>query len=656
MNRFCFLVLSILMAVGLAALPPQFSVSVPPTSIRSSFYDYMPGGYMDTPVVVQTPETGGDIYMIFHCRDTAVSERKIRLARISQNGNLELDNSYSLVNRAQGYPSITLDETSGIPLFVWHETINGSNGNNLDVGFWAGDLDGVTIPEWEPVIAIDNPFTLNNFSGNEFVWPSVAIGPSPLANMHRVYVLARNLTSYTTGYNGHNVLLAYRDFEYDDFNMGDIYGPWNYVSIPQLDDWFFNPAGFERQFDGTLICREDGKIYLIGNHSVQFQDQYNAVDRFLTVFVNDSYGESAWRQISVMAEQIPSQVSNTPAGWELNTMVFVPIHSSHFNVIMDSDLRIHYPQLFTAFDIDGNYYPWMYSVRDVVFDTVTENFAIHDLFPQGASPNSNPCYTPWDVNEDHLVDDPEMNLPLHFPFCYYDPTAHSDAMQYFYNLVKITEPNSSGVMACVWSDSQSALLNPALTGPDTYISISPDNGITWLDPIVLNPLENPTPNGTMTFVYPAKKLIPVGNDNQGNPIFRLFLMFFDDNQWGAAALSGSEFIPDGGNVSYMALDITVPVSAIGDHELPQPQLKLSLYPNPFSSNCKIAIEGLGRQSPQLEIYNLKGQKVRSLGFNSGTEITWDGKDDTGHKLAAGIYIAKAWSGKQSAVRKLVKRD
>ena len=653
MKKLLYCALLSLWVAVLLSEAPQFTISVLPTSLSASLWDYMPGSYLDTPVVVQDPENGGDIYMIYQHKAAATEQRRFRLARIGLSGNLELQRSFGNLNRAQGYPSICLDSPTGIPLFAWHEELSSDTDGFLDVGFMAGDMEGIPGPMWEPAIVIDNPFTINDFSQNQFVWPTVASGPSPLQNMRRIYVLARNSATYTTGSNGHNVLLAYRDVSTADLVNGNILQNWNTVSIPQMDEWFFFPNGYERQFDGTLLCREDGLLYLIGNYSEQYQEQYQDTQRKLAVFVNDSYGQGPWRLVSTNSVQIPSQVSNAPAGWDLANIRYDVKHSNHFNAVWDNDLRIHYPQLFTAFDDTGSHYPWFFAIRDVIFDTVSESFAIHDLYPRGATPHSDPCYTPWDVNEDHLVDDPQMSLPQIFPFCYFDSTAHSDAMTYYYNHVKMTEPNSNGVMACVWSDSKAAISNPELTGPDTYIAVSPDFGQTWLDPIVLNPLQHPTPNGTMTFVYPANKLVLMGPDPWENPVYRLFLMFFDDNGWGAGSLSGSSFPQDGGNLSYLALDITVPYLAGSDPLVPVADLKIYSWPNPFSEGCTLKVNDGSQARQKINIFNLKGQRVRSLILNSGSEAQWDGKDDSGRALAAGIYFAKMLSGQNCPVHKLV---
>lgn len=69
--------------------------------------------------------------------------------------------------------------------------------------------------------------------------------------------------------------------------------------------------------------------------------------------------------------------------------------------------------------------------------------------------------------------------------------------------------------------------------------------------------------------------------------------------------------------------------------------QLTLHPNPFRNSIKIGIRAgkYGRYS--LEIYNVLGQKIKTI-FNeerqSGYyELIWDGKDDHNRQMPAGIY-------------------
>ncbi len=67
------------------------------------------------------------------------------------------------------------------------------------------------------------------------------------------------------------------------------------------------------------------------------------------------------------------------------------------------------------------------------------------------------------------------------------------------------------------------------------------------------------------------------------------------------------------------------------------------YPNPFNTETNIELampkEGMG----QLVIYNVMGQKVRTLVSDNVTAgmhtVHWDGKNENEHDVSSGIYIA-----------------
>lgn len=70
--------------------------------------------------------------------------------------------------------------------------------------------------------------------------------------------------------------------------------------------------------------------------------------------------------------------------------------------------------------------------------------------------------------------------------------------------------------------------------------------------------------------------------------------------------------------------------------------KISCYPNPFNSSTKIQVKG--ESTSALEIFNLKGQKLRTLSLPDDSapeqELIWDGKSDTGSDLPRGIYLIR----------------
>lgn len=87
------------------------------------------------------------------------------------------------------------------------------------------------------------------------------------------------------------------------------------------------------------------------------------------------------------------------------------------------------------------------------------------------------------------------------------------------------------------------------------------------------------------------------------------------------------------------------------------KLNSSVYPNPFKHSLKIACD-LYQSSPlKIDIYNLKGQKVRSLMNevkSSGMhQIIWDAKDDQKQLISSGIYFCVVSNNSQKEIHKIL---
>jgi hypothetical protein len=74
----------------------------------------------------------------------------------------------------------------------------------------------------------------------------------------------------------------------------------------------------------------------------------------------------------------------------------------------------------------------------------------------------------------------------------------------------------------------------------------------------------------------------------------------------------------------------------------------SLYPNPCNQQASVNFGITKANNVKIDVYNLKGQKVRSLlnGFSDlgKHKVSWDGKDDQGSNLSSGIYLLQLTSG------------
>ncbi len=81
------------------------------------------------------------------------------------------------------------------------------------------------------------------------------------------------------------------------------------------------------------------------------------------------------------------------------------------------------------------------------------------------------------------------------------------------------------------------------------------------------------------------------------------------------------------------------------------------YPNPFNPTTKIKYSIAQAASVQLVVYNVAGQRIRSLvnetkPAGTYTEI-WDGKNDGGRSVATGIYFYRFMAGGYSEVKKMI---
>lgn len=84
---------------------------------------------------------------------------------------------------------------------------------------------------------------------------------------------------------------------------------------------------------------------------------------------------------------------------------------------------------------------------------------------------------------------------------------------------------------------------------------------------------------------------------------------------------------------------------------------LSASPNPFTQRTCISFDLAKAGMVQLDVYNLKGQKVKSIAnayFNTGKhEVYWDATDNNGKQAASGVYLLRLSSDKQSQTIKTV---
>lgn len=81
------------------------------------------------------------------------------------------------------------------------------------------------------------------------------------------------------------------------------------------------------------------------------------------------------------------------------------------------------------------------------------------------------------------------------------------------------------------------------------------------------------------------------------------------------------------------------------------------YPNPFNPHTNIRFILEEPDQVLIEVFNLKGQKVRTLvegNYDSGEFIVnWNGKNDDNQDEASGVYFYKMNTSNKSQIRKMI---
>jgi len=567
-------------------IPPAYTFSRTPVSALTSYYDYMIGSYNGLPLQVVPDVAGGGYFMTYHGRRTPTASRRVYYAYLDANGTILNNNEITPVMNNEGYPTVAVDPVSGKPMYAWHA--NADADAQLEVQFTSDAFfSGFSGLFNDIQIAINNPTSITNPSGltttdNEFIWPTAVIGPSPVANKRRVFVLARNSVTHSYG-PVENAYIAYADFNANDIENG-IPFVWGYTSIPEMNGWNTD-TNWRRPFH-AITCDNQGNLYYAGYHFATTSDGSTPiVEADMDVFKCPNYGQGTWTRVSAFSDLPSWNPASSPGGvgyfansngtpYANDQLTWSISNSSHLNATVDDLGRIHFPAIFALNTSENTYYPLFQVMKEAIFNPTTNQFSISEIYPRkNPADTYNQCFQPWDRQPPWGVPEyvnNEVSMELHYPFPHWNDALHDNVMYFHYNNIKITQGNGEGMLAMVWQDSQRAraynvngdptYINYANT-PEIFISVSADNGDHWSDPIVLNNVDTPQFAGLKPmWVYPANKVKYVGM--QGNQkIGKLGLMFYNDYTWGANAISPPAHpTNDGGQVMFAELQIVFPES------------------------------------------------------------------------------------------------
>lgn len=159
-----------------------------------------------------------------------------------------------------------------------------------------------------------------------------------------------------------------------------------------------------------------------------------------------------------------------------------------------------------------------------------------------------------------------------------------------------------------------------------------DNGYTW-NKDIHNPVLSEGPSGSWDN----------GGVRAGPVLFdgTTFHMWYSSNGIGYATSTLETSIDDEDSESAIPLAFTL-------HQN---------YPNPFNPETRISYDVAKQSHVRLRITNLQGQQVRTLVNEDNPvgcyEVTWDGKDDHGQRVASGVYLYRLESKDFIQTRKMI---
>jgi hypothetical protein len=656
---------------------PNVEFVTDPVELMTNYYDYFPGGYNRFPLVIQpeTTSTGypaGGLYLGFQSRETSAAERRVYFAYFTPDGQLVQRSTVSTDNVWEGFPGTGMDPITGNPFIAYHRL---SPDQTYDC-YMSYDLFHLLAAPgaWKsPFIVIDNPEVGTPFTGatnDEFIWPKVAVGPSPIEGKSRVFIYGDNATSNSAGVANYNMLIGKADFD-GDMMAAQMDLEFEYTTIPELDDMHYNDI--DRAIK-DIVVSDDGQVAFVGWHGHTF-----------FVVYSDDYGDTyTYMEANGRWDlENPQNLDGTyyfenDDGTAAEIFAYPSSDGGHFNAVFtDNNTKIVAMSAFginkqesfdTGFYLPAIFFPKMYQYT---IENNELNVHVIDMYITGADAYDGNPAIPWDLDEDGEVDEYTENgfvgfaasMPSHF--------FNGDYQTAFFHESNFKVTSKGNWIVAVWQDCENHYFNyydePGYEGwaakPEIMISVSADYGDTWSEPAKMNAKVDddnyyPQFNGMIpVYIYPADQLEIIDEMTA-----KLHIFFTNDYSYGSFVQSEGQNI--GSMTYYASLAVDMPAPYIGDSSTGEVELPaydtaflFNNYPNPFNPSTMIKFETKTADHVVIDVFNLKGQKVATLAndfYPVGThQVEWNGKDSNNQSVSSGVYFYKMRSGRYTATKKMI---
>lgn len=99
-----------------------------------------------------------------------------------------------------------------------------------------------------------------------------------------------------------------------------------------------------------------------------------------------------------------------------------------------------------------------------------------------------------------------------------------------------------------------------------------------------------------------------------------------------------------------------PTNTTIDEPLHPPSSRLIAAPNPFAHSVTFELDRASGGTSELTIYDIMGRKIARMPISSaGHQTVWNGRDDSGRPVPAGLYIAITRDGSRTSTVVVVRR-
>ncbi|MDP8220667.1 MAG: hypothetical protein P9X26_04930, partial [Candidatus Stygibacter frigidus] len=283
---------------------PEWEWAVEPVGLLSSQYDYF-HAYTGIPMASQPEEHGGGIYLTYRTAQTATAIHQLSYSYVDASGNVYTSGGVGCEGR---YGDCDVDPETGDVFMSYHQ----STSNVIFIydlyhllsapGLW---LDPAYTVMDKAEMQTNGTYP---YSDDEFVWPKVQIGPSPLPDHRRIYVFSSNATSShgNEALPSENILIAYADFTTGDLDMQSTLD-WTYRTVDQMDLWNAEDPEWARPIISMEV--HDNVVIMMGY--LAHTDINGYQDDELLVLINENYGEGRFEmytQVATFDQENPSYI------------------------------------------------------------------------------------------------------------------------------------------------------------------------------------------------------------------------------------------------------------------------------------------------------------------------------------------------------------